>query len=129
MNTLNDGVFIPISMTRRHHHYRQRTSRLKIIHGHHQTYLAALEQANPIVAARVVQSYAFSTSKKHLSQPPNTNNHTAPPPSRPRKKQASLIRFWPFFAIFAGGTFLFDRMVKQRSGTGPKNEVLSSRPF
>ncbi|KAF4309411.1 hypothetical protein GTA08_BOTSDO03072 [Botryosphaeria dothidea] len=49
-------------------------------------------------------------------------------PPRPRNPQYSPIRVWPFVLIFAGGTFLFTQVVKQRQGTGSPSNT-SSRPL
>jgi hypothetical protein len=86
-------------------------------------------------SARAALSRPFCTTKKQLIQPP-AGKDTAPTPTPrptrppPPRRRSSPIRIWPLFAIFAGGTYLFDLMVKQRSGTAPKGEkTLSSRPF
>lgn len=89
----------------------------------------------PLASIPTVRAAArpFSTSNKHLFQQ-SAGKDTAPPTpraSRPPPPPRKSIRIWPqLVGIFVGGTLLFDYMVKQRAGNGPKGEkTLSSRPF
>lgn len=79
---------------------------------------------------------SLSTSKKRVGQQSagkDTVTAQTPTPraSRPPAPPRKTVRIWPqLIGIFVGGTLLFDYMVKQRAGNGPRGEkTLSSRPF
>lgn len=79
-------------------------------------HLPAPSSSNPFSRSR---SRQFSSASRFFSDKQTP---------RPRNPQYAPLRIWPFALIFAGGTFLFVQIVKQRQGTAPPSNT-SSRPF
>ncbi|EON66698.1 hypothetical protein W97_05944 [Coniosporium apollinis CBS 100218] len=66
-------------------------------------------------------SRSYTTTQFLRTQGP-AKGELQPPIPKPRGS-TSPLRIWPFVAIFATGTFLFTRIVKQRQGQGSPQQT------
>ncbi|KAJ9645282.1 bifunctional uridylate/adenylate kinase [Coniosporium tulheliwenetii] len=66
-------------------------------------------------------SRSYTTTQILRTQGP-AKGELQPPTPKPRGSNSPL-RIWPFVAIFATGTFLFTRIVKQRQGQGTPQQT------